>query len=231
MRIENAAVMPLASRPLEASAGLRSRLGLEARLAIVYTGNFEHYQGLELLLASLRLFIREHPEAVLIMVGGQVKQIHHWQDEAGRAGLGEYVVFTGPVMAEDVVSYLDLADILVSPRTGHLSTPLKVYSYLQAGKPVVATRIQAHTQLLTDDIAILVDATPEAFAAGLARLSQDPDLRRVMGMKAQAFVAETCSPTSYLAKLQQAYQSIELSRPIVKQASTRDVAEGAQHPA
>ncbi|NIP26551.1 MAG: glycosyltransferase family 4 protein, partial [Phycisphaerae bacterium] len=43
---------------------------LQDRLPIVYTGTFETYQGLDLLLNSIPLVKKDFPEAYLIMVGG-----------------------------------------------------------------------------------------------------------------------------------------------------------------
>ena len=45
------------------------------------------------------------------------------------------------------------------------NTPLKIYSYLRSGKPIVATNLLTHTQVLTPDIAKLVEPKPGPFAA------------------------------------------------------------------
>ena len=67
--------------------------------------------------------------------------------------------------------------MLASPRIRGTNTPLKIYSYLRSGKPIVATNLITHTQVLTPDIALLVEPEAEAFAAGLARLIDDPAAR------------------------------------------------------
>ena len=48
-----------------------------------------------------------------------------------------------------------------------MNTPFKVYTYLASGKPLVATRIPTHTQLLDDTLAFLVEPTPAGLAAGI----------------------------------------------------------------
>ena len=53
-------------------------------------------------------------------------------------------------------------DILVSPRIRGTNTPLKIYSYLRSGKPIVATDLLTHTQVLSPDVARLV--APDADA-------------------------------------------------------------------
>ena len=44
-------------------------------------------------------------------------------------------------------------DVLASPRRHGQNTPFKVFTYLASGKPLVATRIPTHTQLLDDSLA------------------------------------------------------------------------------
>ncbi len=56
-------------------------------------------------------------------------------------------------------AYLLAADVLVSPRSRGTNTPLKIYQYLRSGKPIVATRLLTHTQVLSDETAILTGAT------------------------------------------------------------------------
>ena len=53
--------------------------------------------------------------------------------------------------------YLAYAAVLISPRLDGTTTPLKIYSYLHANKPIVATNITAHTQLLSPETAVLVE--------------------------------------------------------------------------
>jgi len=63
--------------------------------------------------------------------------------------------------------------VLVSPRIEGTNTPLKIYEQLASGKPLVATRIWSHTQVLTDDVCILVEPQPQALAAGILKAIDD----------------------------------------------------------
>ena len=69
----------------------------------------------------------------------------------------------------------DAADVLVSPRSRGTNTPLKIYQYLRSGRPIVATRLLTHTQVLSDDSAFLTPRPPEGFAAGILAALDDPD--------------------------------------------------------
>ena len=80
------------------------------------------------------------------------------------------MVFTGQQPAKEIPGFVQAADLLVSPRIRGTNTPLKIYSYLRSGKPIVATNLLTHTQVLTPEIAKLVDPKPEPFAAAMIEL-------------------------------------------------------------
>lgn len=189
-------------------AELKLKLGLGNRVPIVYTGTFETYQGLNLLFESAKIVKEQNLEASFILVGGKPHQINYWRNEARKERLEDSVFFAGIVPPEEVGAYLELAEILVSPRTGGLSVPLKIYSYLDSGKPMVATRLLAHTQVLSDETAVLVEPKKEAFAEGILRLIKDAALRQRLGLKAKELAQERYNPALYLAKLEQIYSQI-----------------------
>jgi glycosyltransferase involved in cell wall biosynthesis len=155
-------------------ASVRESLGIAPDAPVVlYTGTFEHYQGLDLLFAAMSLVVREMPEARLLMAGGEPAQIAAAKLEAARAGLDRTVIFAGQRPAEEIPAYLDAATALVSPRSTGTNTPLKIYQYLRSGRPIVATRLLTHTQVLDDTTAILTDPTPAAYAQGILTALRD----------------------------------------------------------
>jgi glycosyltransferase involved in cell wall biosynthesis len=210
IRIENVAVHNNTADDQPASQ-LRDELGLTDELCLVYTGTFERYQGLDLLFDSMQQVTAVHPQVRLIMVGGKPGQVAHWQTIVAGMGLAEQVHFVGTVPLAESLRYLDMANILVSPRTEGLSVPLKIYSYLHAGRPMVATNILAHTQVLGEETAVLTDPTPDAYAAGLLQLIADPTLRQQIGEAAYQHAEAEFSFKQYLHKLEKAYLSIQLS--------------------
>ena len=126
----------------------------------MYVGNLQRYQGIDLLLDSFRHALREVPAAKLVVIGGDEESLRLYKARA--ADLAESVRFLGPRPVEKLGAYLRRATVLVSPRIQGENTPMKVYSYLDSGRPVLATRLPTHTQVLTDDIARLADPEPEA---------------------------------------------------------------------
>jgi len=208
-RVENLPIqiefMPSAQKSVDE---LRERFGLNGRLAVVYTGNFERYQGLDLLVDSVEAVKEKHPGVVFLLVGGGPRQIENWQREVRRRHLEDWIRFVGMVPVEEIPLYVSLAEILISPRITGTSVPLKIYTYLLSGKPIVATKIPSHTQVLNDEVAILVAPTKEALAAGISRLIQAPNLRAQVGRQAHNFAKEYCDPTKYSTRLDQAYKAL-----------------------
>jgi glycosyltransferase involved in cell wall biosynthesis len=195
---------------------IKYRLNLDSKIPVVYTGTFERYQGLGLLFESAKLVLERHPEAIYVMVGGQPDQISFWKGELKKLGLEKNFIFVGIVPLEESLNYLEVAEILVSPRTEGLSIPLKIYSYLHSGKPTVATNIFAHTQILNEEIAVIVDPEPGAFAEGIINLIEHPEVGIKIGRKAYLFAEKHFSIDSYVAKLDMAYKAIKYSRPVAE---------------
>ena len=177
------------SVPDQPAPTVRTRLKPE-HPAIVYVGNLQCYQGLSLLLKSFRTALAHVAQACLIIVGGEALEIEGLARKCRRMGIEEHVQFVGARPLEETPHYLAAADILVSPRLRGENTPMKLYSYLQAGKPIVATNISSHTQVLTPETAILTPPEPQALADALVHLAKDPALRQRLGQAAR-HVAET----------------------------------------
>jgi len=183
---------------------VRQELGLPAGAPIVlYTGTFEAYQGLDLLFAAARQVVDRHPGARFVLAGGRPDQVAAAREQAERLGIGGSVTFAGQRPAEDIPAFLDAADALVSPRSTGTNTPLKIYQYLRSGRPIVATRLLTHTQVLNDDVAILTAATPEGFAAGILAALSDRDRARAVGDRARELADTKYSYEAYLTQTRQ----------------------------
>ena len=104
--------------------------------------------------------------------------------------------------------YLGQADILVSSRTQGNNTPMKIYSYLDSGKPVLATNLPTHTQVLDEKIACLVDPTPAAMADAIVRLAEDPERRDDLGRQARLRVRKEYSLPAFTRKLAAFYAEL-----------------------
>jgi len=148
----------------EEVAGIRATVAPGGEKIVLYAGNFEPYQGIPLLIEA---FAQVRSRAVLLIVGGVKAEHDAARKMAEKLGAGGRIAFVEKVAPRKVPLYVAASDVLVSPRVSGTNTPLKIYSFLKAGKPFVATRLWTHTQVLDDSVAVLADPNPESFAAGL----------------------------------------------------------------
>jgi glycosyltransferase involved in cell wall biosynthesis len=137
---------------------------------VLYTGTLEPYQGIDLLLEAMVGVVAGHPEARLVVAGGRPDQIEDLEARTDQLGLSGHVQCLGMVPPTVVPAFLEAADVLVSPRDRGRNTPLKIFSYLRSGRPVVATDIESHTQVLGPESCLLVPPTADGLAGGIASL-------------------------------------------------------------
>jgi glycosyltransferase involved in cell wall biosynthesis len=145
------------------------------RKTIVYTGNFHPYQGIDLLIESIRHLkqgMDGQIDFTVLLVGGgpaEARTVARYQRMAADLGVEREIVFCGEHPAEAMPVFMKHADLLVSSRITGNNVPLKVYTYLASGRLLVATNIPSHTQVLNEENCLLADPEPEALARALYR--------------------------------------------------------------
>ena len=116
----------------------------------------------------------------------------------------EGLIFTGELPSDAIPAYLDAADALVSPRSSGTNTPLKIYQYLRSGRAIVATRLLTHTQVLSDEIAILTEPTAAGFARGILQAINDPAAAARIGGAAKRLAETRYTYEAYLQRTREA---------------------------
>lgn len=187
---------------------LRRELRLGNGPVLLYTGTLESYQGIDLLIRSVPSILAVHPEASFVIAGGKPNQVQRLQQLAGEWDVTDSLHFVGQRPLEEMPTFMALADILLSPRSKGTHTPLKLYTYLRCGKPILATDILAHTQILTPDIALLVPPTPGGLAQGAIELLNDKQLAELLGTRARQMSEERYSWAAFLEKNRQVYMQV-----------------------
>jgi glycosyltransferase involved in cell wall biosynthesis len=195
-----------------AVASLRNELGLaNGAPVVVYTGTFEPYQGLPMLLAAIPAIRAAVPDAVFVLVG---------RDPAQSVEVDRLVAAlpdTGAVRIvprqprQTIPAYLALATVLVSPRAYGDNLPLKIFDYLAAGIPIVATDIAAHRALLDSTRAEMPQPTGPSLERALVRVLTDKDHAAQLGANARAYAAEHLSWGAYRAAVAELYDGLRPS--------------------
>jgi glycosyltransferase involved in cell wall biosynthesis len=166
-----------------------------SRLVVAYAGHLYAWKGVDLLLEAVALV----PDVQALIVGGheQESDLGRLREAAQRLGIADRVTFTGLLAPSAVPAQLARADILALPNppsaiSTHATSPLKLFEYMAAGRAIVASDLPAIREVLQHDVtAWLVPAgDPQALAAGIAALAQDPDRRHRLADAARRQVAE-----------------------------------------
>ena len=178
-------------------------------VVFMYVGNLEVYQGIDLLLESFALHHRARSSDRLVIIGGVPGDVVRYRAKAERLGLSAVVDFRGHQPVSRMAEFFAEADVLVSPRIKGTNTPMKIYSYLDAEKPVLATNLFTHTQVLTPDVAVLADPKPAAFAEGFLRLSDSPETRRELAAKGKLLMSTTYSMGAFKKSVSDMYSFVE----------------------
>jgi glycosyltransferase involved in cell wall biosynthesis len=163
---------------------------------IVYTGSFVALQALDLLLESFPQVLAALPQARLLLVGGAEPELARLRAVAARLGIGARVILERAHPQSEIPAYLAAADALVSPRVQGINPPGKLLSYLDSGRPVVATDTLVHNQLLTSDCAILTRPDAGGLAQGLVLALTDAALAARLAEGSARVLARLCSKSA-----------------------------------
>ncbi len=158
-----------------------------------FLGTFTRWHGVLFLAEQIPVLARENPKLAFLFLGdGDLRP--EVERRLREAGLADRVRFTGLLAPGEVPSRLAACDILLSPHlpfedgSPFFGSPTKLFEYLAAGRPVVASRLGQIGRIVRDgETGFLHDpGDGEGFRDGVRRLAADPARRREMGAAARA---------------------------------------------
>lgn len=187
---------------------LKNEIGINNDI-LIYIGNLEPYQGIDLLLESFKYASEKTAKINLVIVGGVPEHIKSYKLKAQKLGIGNRTHFLGPKPFEKLDEFLAEADIIACPRIRGVNTPMKIFPYLHSGRPVIATDLYTHNQLLKNDEAYLAPADPAGFGEAIVKLAEDNSLRNMYGKKGQDFIEENHTYAAHQRRLNRVYDWIE----------------------
>jgi glycosyltransferase involved in cell wall biosynthesis len=213
--IENVMGGDVEEPPSRTPAEVREFWGIAptAPLAL-YTGTFEAYQGVDMLIDAAAIIAAKRPDARVLVVGGEPAQVETAKAKAAASRAAGVMIFTGQQPAKEIPGFVQAADLLVSPRIRGTNTPLKIYSYLRSGKPIVATNLLTHTQVLNDAVSKLVAPEAGPFAQAVLELIDQPEQRARLSAAARVLAQDKYSRESYVRRTAQAYERLGGSKAV-----------------
>lgn len=194
---------------------VRARLALSEGLVAGFVGSFGPWHGAPKLAEAAVRAAETVPQLRLLFVGDGDERAAT-QAILDDAGLGDRARFVGQASTHEIPAYLDACDILCSPHVPlpggrpFFGSPTKLFEYMAAAKPIVASRLGQIDDVLEDGrTALLVPpGDVEALAAALAQLSESPVLRAELGQAARAQAVAVHSWRGNVERFLEAYRTL-----------------------
>lgn len=205
------------AEPLD-HAVARAALGLEAQgLYIGTVSSLVDYEGLDDLVTAFALLAPRLPKLKLVLVGDGVAA-PALREQVRNLGLSARTIFTGRVSPDRARLYHLALDVFVVPRKDlavtRSVTPLKPVEALASSRPVVASRLEALSEIVQDGFnGKLADPeNPDLLAAVLLELLEDERTRQVLGAAGRQEVLRTRTWASNADAYGRAYDELVCRR-------------------
>lgn len=169
----------------------REKLGLSQEKRIVlYAGHLYQWKGAAVLLEA----VRKIQDVLFIFVGGTQEDVADFKKQAENLN---NVLIVGHKPYQEIPYWLRAADVLCLPNSGqediskYWTSPMKLFEYMAAKKPIVASNLSSIREILNEENAVLVEPdNPEALALGIKNILQSPQLSNEISDKAFKDVKE-----------------------------------------
>lgn len=188
--------IPAPIDPGERSAA-RVSLGVpDGAEVVLYAGNLDRYQGIDVLLAAMEIVRAARPDARLLIASASAVPadvvaarpiLHRLEgDEAGRRRLHA------------------AADVVAVPRAAEGGVPVKLLDALARGAPIAASRRALAGLSLDATVETAADDDPRALADAIVRVLVDRARARSLATDGRAWAARELSPERFLDALDRA---------------------------
>jgi glycosyltransferase involved in cell wall biosynthesis len=153
----------------------RAQLGLPDKPLVLYTGNFYPWKGVDTL-ADAAFFLKD---ITVVLVGGTDE--YDYQRIAKKAESAPNLIVRRFEAPERMPIYLAAADVLVIPNakstaiSERYTSPLKLFEYMAAEKPIVASDLPSLREILDEDTAIFFEPDSVQSLASAIRRALKPE--------------------------------------------------------
>lgn len=176
---------------------------------LVVAGRLSHEKGVDVAIRAMTSV----PGDAVLHVAGDGPDAEALRALADRVAPGR-VRFHGRLSAADLHSLVASCVATVVPSRWHENQPLSVLESFALGVPVVSSDLGGLPELVSEGVTgrLVPAEQPDALAAALTALVEDPAAAHEMGRRAMELVATSFSPTSHLAGLDAAYRAAARGR-------------------
>jgi glycosyltransferase involved in cell wall biosynthesis len=159
--------------------GLRSALGLDGKLVVVFLGVLTEYQGVDTLIAAVPDVIRAVPQAHFLIMGYPNEE--QYRAKVRDRGLEHAITLPGRIPYAEAARHISLGAVAVSAKQSLTEANGKLLNYMACGLPVVATDTPVNRELLGESGVFAASGDPASLAAGIIGLLGDEPRRHALG--------------------------------------------------
>ena len=175
---------------------------------LLFLSRLHEKKGLDVLIRASGLLRDAGVEAVTLIAGtGDAAYEQYLRDLVLELGLTSRVLFLGLVTGEQKISLYQAADVFVLP-THQENFGLVLTEALACGTSVVTTKGTDIWQELEGAGAIIAERTPEAFAAEMRKLLENPQDRADRGQRGRDWVLSTLAVEPLSEQYEAMYRSL-----------------------
>jgi glycosyltransferase involved in cell wall biosynthesis len=180
---------------------------------VVYVGNMEPQDGVDLLLKSIEHIVKgkERKDALFVIIGSG-SELGRLESMAAEMNLNGAVQFTGWVDHDCVDTYLSAADLCVSPEPKNAlsdkSSMIKIFEYMAHAKPTVLYDLKEGHRTARDSALYARSTDPADFAEQIERLLDSESLRIQLGQEGRKRVEQELNWGFQSKKLLEAYETL-----------------------
>ncbi|MEO1432553.1 MAG: glycosyltransferase family 4 protein [Cyanobacteria bacterium J06632_19] len=174
---------------------------------LLYVGRLAAAKGLPILLESLAIVKKQHPQIVLTVVGDGSDR-KELEQMTFKLGLSQNVDFVGYKSQAEVREYFQKTDVFVMSSFAE-GIPVVLMEGMAAGVPVVATQIAGISELVEDSINgyLVPPGDSKVLAERIGDLLKDYQLRAAFGKAGRAKVEKDFNIYHEVARLHRVMNS------------------------
>jgi glycosyltransferase involved in cell wall biosynthesis len=158
---------------------------------IAFVGRLVTTKGVNTLIEAAQI-LRTQNKSFKLLIAGDGPERRGLEESVNAAHLGEITHFAGRLGSNELDAALATVSVVVVPSLGGEVFGLVVAENMVRGIPVVASNLGAFVEVVGPAGLNFETGNATALAAQLARLLDNPDLRRTLGQQAQLRAAQFC---------------------------------------
>lgn len=175
---------------------------------VIYLGRLSWIKGFDTLVPAFKAVVKKHPEAILVIAGGDDGFKKTINELIGRYQLDKSVLFTGMLAGGEKIAALQDSNIFVMPSYSE-SFGMSVVEAMAAGKPVVVTKgVGISSYIVSAKAGIVVEKNEAELSEAIISLLENAGMGKKMGENGKILVEGEFSEDKISKKFLEEYQSI-----------------------